>query len=291
MTKINEKLLESYCNMIINSAKPMKKLVIRRKLNIEDVGIRTQFSGQPYWPASKKEFWNELVKKYGNSALLVQLNLSEIKDPRLPQSGLLQVFVVEGDYGLLEDESRENEEVIGFNKFHFVVYHEEDSLIEEGLLIKTLSLEGFNNNSLEYKIVDGVSVINITNTHEFDKLLKEYNISEDKMDDIYDYEDLFNLRGMLKNIESEKLKMLLTKVITLKEGDVPSSRVDGYPHFSQEDERSENTKMKELLIQLSSDENLMFGDVGDIQIFSTKEALSNIKENEVIDSYYIFQCH
>ena len=49
--------------------------------------------------------------------------------------------------------------------------------------------------------------------------------------------------------------------------------------------------MKELLIQLSSDENLMFGDVGDIQIFSTKEALSNIKENEVIDSYYIFQCH
>lgn len=290
MLKLNEVLLEKYCNIIIESKKSMTVLKTVKKIGSNDVAIRSQFAGSPYWPSSREAFWEKLVTTYKEFSLLVQLDLKEIKDSRLPTSGLIQIFVIGRDYKIYEEEPTENEDVRGVSKSHFVVYHSNDSL-DDNMIVECLLLDKDESNALEFSATPSISIVNMTNTQYIDAVFSKHNISEKEIDVFNDYDDVKNLEKILQMVKSDSLKSILEKTIELKKKDKITSRVDGYPHFSQDDERSENTKMTELLVQLSSDDNMMFGDMGDIQIFTSSEDLLNIDENKIMNSYLVFQCY
>lgn len=279
-------LLRKYCNLIIENTKPMVKLQMGDEVNKKEQAIRSQFAGTPYWPAGKAK-WNELVKQYGDLSLLVQLDLSQVSDPRLPQTGLLQVFVI-GDYSEYEEDPTEHESVKGRKTCHIVIYHEN---LETNDVVKSTLLEDYE--AYQINSEHGTSILNLSNDYDVERLFEKYGISDDDSDDIYEASDLDSFKELGGSIKDDKLKALFDKALKLMEDDQKNSmsRMGGYPHFTQGDERSENSRMTELLVQLSSDDTVMFGDVGDIQVFTTKEQLSNVEPGKVWDSYYLFQCY
>ena len=85
----------------------IKKDTARKVINIEteekeDVGLTdSKFGGYPYWPSDMEYPVNSEGDKL---ILLAQINLSDISDARLPETGLLQFFISCDDINGLDDE-------------------------------------------------------------------------------------------------------------------------------------------------------------------------------------------
>lgn len=286
-SNLSEKRIEEICDFYISSKKQMSILEEGSNLSDKKASGQSQFLGLPYWPKSKEALWKRLKAKYGNLFLLAQINLSEVKDSRLPQSGYLQFFVFDEELWEEEvDESLNNEDVVGTNKRHVTVYHSKNDYMN-GLLLNVGDIaEDFKGLACNFNVRLGESILNQSLYEQIEDAgfedASEY-LSYDE-----DFERLLNN----KKFSTPGLKEKVQEVLRLMRlSDAGTSTFGGHPNFCQYDERVEGSKMTELLLRLESTERMMYGDMGNIHIFTTKESLERIEQESELETYYLFQCH
>lgn len=262
----------------------IKKDTKRKVINIEtqenvDVGLAdSKFGGYPYWPAGKEYPVNSAGDKL---ILLAQINLSDVRDSRLPETGLLQFFISCDDINGLDD-----------NKGYKVVYHEtiDPSVTED--MVKELGIRAasdLNSDNDEYMPLsksyslsfseDTEYIGNCCNTFDIvvaDKLRSLYGIDMDKVE----IEGYYKLYSFLSDEDSDYLSEEL-------EGG-SGHKMFGYPFFTQEDPRDKGEN-DILLFQMDSDcQDIMWGDSGVGGFFISEESLKNLDFDKVV---YNWDCY
>lgn len=221
-----------------------------KKLNIR----QSKFLGQPYIPKS------QTYPTYSDGTpmiLLAQINFSET--PQLdnyPQSGILQLFVHPTDWYNMEKTD------------YKILFHESD---------KEEPLSDFS--FLTDKLYEE-SPVYCEHTLTFSKEI-EFGGREDfrfQMD--FDGLDYFDFQETLPKEQQEQMDKLFYVI---------GHKIGGYAFFTQSDPRGNDEKSKHdvLLLQIDTDDEIMFGDSGVANIFLNIEDLKNRKfEN----AYFNWDC-
>lgn len=280
--QLDSKLIEKVCDFYISKETTQALLLPHQILNSKDISVKSKLFGLPYWPEKKKDLYEQLVQKHGQLNLVSQINLKDLKDPRLPGSGLLQLYIFDKELLLLEDPFSNFSEVSGNVRQHLVIYHDENSL--NSINLKDLSGSVTLDEVSESLIFERVPcTINKSLYEEFDNA-GITSFLED-MPAMYNWQMVLSKPGLPD--------ILKTKVIYLiglmKSSALNQSCFGGHPVFCQYDERLPERKLPELLWRIESSENLMLGDMGNIHVFTTIESLKNIEQEPILDSFYLFQ--
>ena len=213
--------------------------------------------------------------------LLSQINFSEISPlPDFPKNGLLQFFMTRNIYEMdFYDNPTEQ-------KDWRVVYHQNiDPLIDESSVL-ALNLPFCSSNSdfsenfpvdTQYKLSFEKTQIRIgTECIGFNKALKDAAKAVDiklTKNDLSDLEVLFGE----KNYDTLKRHNIL-------------NFIGGYPDFTQDDPRYERKYRKYgvLLLQIQSDEGIMWGDSGVGNFFITPDGLKKCNFSKVLFNWDCF---
>ncbi len=207
----------------------------------------SKLGGFPYFPSNA-----QYPKLNGNHAIpLAQINFAEIKDikkslPLFPENGILQFFIPHDDDMFGYDPSKNKSNIL-------VVYHEH--LVAPDEVLQDKSIMEFILKSDSTPIFHECSLI-FNHREETLGLIDEYNVKKHYLKDGRDITDKDYMFFEEKEIHNQ------------------GSKIGGYAHFTQADPR-DTSKDDDwiLLLQLDSDENLMWGDMGIGNWFIKKEDL------------------
>lgn len=224
----------------------------------------SKFGGIPYWDFSK-EFPTDSKGEKLN--LLAQINFDKenFDDEKLPKTGILQFYISSNDdiYGINFDEQDKQTD-------WRVVYHENVNYEITEEEIKNNGVKTFTDVSPEYyapftdsykitfKTVD--AVINVEDIN-FDSVL--IKILKEKFNVIVEENKLNDYLEQIDKKYYEKFSVWGHKLL-------------GYPSFTQSDPRyKEYSKYDTLLLQIDSDNDIMWGDTGVANFFINRDALMN----------------
>lgn len=233
----------------------------------------SKFGGIPYWDFSK-EFPTDSKGEKLN--LLAQINFDKenFKDDRLPQKGILQFYISSNDdiYGMDFDEQDKQTN-------WRVIYHEDVNYDMTDEKVKNNGVKTFKEASPDYyapfndtykinfKITD--EVIN-SNDENFNSVLAK--ILKDKFNVIVE-----------KNKVDDYLEQIDEKYY--KKFGTWGHKLLGYPAFTQSDPRyyqKEYSKYDTLLLQIDSDDTIMWGDSGVANFFINKDNLLKKDFGEIL---------
>lgn len=244
------KTLKPYEKEIEQTLKPVIHMSLQ-KLGEPIHRHLSKVGGLPYWPVEKQY---PTTPDGQPLYLLAQINLSEVPyaSEILPQMGMLQFFLAEDNtYGMdFDDQTAQN--------LFRVVYHE---TTDAEVLTDFSFLEPIEEFPLpynrEYRIRYEVGEEPIGNTvYNFADLL---DFNDEAIEEIYF--DAFSGQG---------------------------HKMGGYPFFTQEDPRDEDTPYDVLLLQLDSDLDMMWGDSGVANFFIRRDDLTRKDFSNVL---YNWDCY
>jgi len=257
-------------DMLIEEARTKLKITGRQVINIELLEpskpnsiFTSKIGGLPYLP---KDFEYPKNGKGEFLHLLAQINLEEIPfKTLLPSSGILQFYILGDDsFGL--ELSSISKTVNDFKSQSYrIVYHQviTEPYVQDFSFIPPPEHMPFE--------------------REFGLIFKEN----------YEYMSLFDYRindyldkSILEYFEYESEEISKALGLDLSKG--KGTKLLGYPYFTQQDPRANESKY-ELLFQLDSFYNkstkewdIIWGDAGVGNFFITEEALKNLDFSEVI---------
>ena len=234
----------------------------------------SKFGGVPYWnpvePYPTDEEGNKL-------ALLAQIDLANVPHlPDFPNTGLLQFFIAPGDgYGM------------GSPKGHRVIWHEivDASVTEEAIIAldipTTRSLENKKKRKYlylplfkEYELCFELTETFDAGTFEFDKTL-EASASALGLEIPNDWH-------ISEYIDTDTYEELLVDVNN-------GHWIGGYPCFTQEDPRQIDgyAAYTTLLLQIDSEDDIMWGDAGVGNFFIRPE---DLRKRDFSKVFYTWDC-
>lgn len=213
---------------------------------------QSKFLGQPYLPTS-----TEYPKdKIGNPMiLLAQINFSEI--PHLenyPTDGILQFFISPkdwydmDDYKILFHQTIENEYQTDFSFLTEKLYEESPVYCEHKLA--------------------------------FEKVIEYGGYEDFRFDMDFNGESYYDYQDKLTDVQKIEMDNILDGI---------GHKIGGYAYFTQADIRDYNENLKEdiLLLQIDTDEKIMFGDSGVGNLFINPKSL---KEKDFSKAWFNWDC-
>lgn len=239
------------------------------KLSIYD----SKFGGIPYWDFSQ-EFPTDSKGEKLN--LLAQINFDKenFNDDRLPQKGILQFYISSNDdiYGMNFDEQDKQTD-------WKVVYH-----------------QNVNYNITEEEITNnGVKTFKETTPEYYAPFNETYKISFEATDEVMNCNDeKFNsvVTKILKDkfnviVEENKVSDYLEQIDEkyYEKFETWGHKLLGYPAFTQSDPRcysKEYSRYDTLLLQIDTDDDIMWGDSGVANFFINKDNLHNMNFNNIL---------
>jgi uncharacterized protein YwqG len=198
----------------------------------------SKFLGKPYLPKSIQYPTDENGKPM---ILWAQINFEEVPNiDNYPSSGILQFYASSDNWYDTTD--------------YKILFHEEISQDVQTDF-------SFLNDDL-YKDSP------IYNEHRLNfKKQIEYGSSEDHRFSMqFDGKDFWEFQETLNKKEQDEVEKII---------DGTGHKIGGYAYFTQGDPREYNQKEDILLLQIDTDENIMFGDSGVANIFISPENLAN----------------
>lgn len=206
---------------------------------------------------------------------MAQINFEKenFDDERLPKTGILQFFIADDDwygcnFNLLDNDEQKN---------WSIVYHETitEDLTEEDIVKLDIPTHKTAEYSPMEKDIDSVAL-------KFEKSIGYITTGD------YRYEELF--KSILKekygkDIPEESWYSLLNYAEFVYIGDAIDSwghKMLGYPNFTQKDPRREGSPYDTLLLQIDSDNIVMWGDSGVANFFINSESLKNKDFSKVV---------
>lgn len=244
----------------------------------------SKFGGYPYWKKGKEFPTDENGRKM---ILLAQLNFERMSldnFPDLPKTGILQFFISPYD-----DASGFDYEDPLSQKNWRVVYHKK---IGNALNVEKLKAMGVKT-AEDFRDTDGV-YLPFCDTFELD-------IDEDTDFINPCCEERFErlVREVIKDLglkepdESTSVDEIFDKKVYeeyWEECNEGGHKVGGYPMFCQDDARDRSDEFKDhdvLLLQIDTDEGIMWGDSGVANFFIKREDLRNLDFSNV---FYTWDC-
>lgn len=233
----------------------------------------SKFGGIPYWDFSK-EFPTDSKGEKLN--LLAQINFDKerFNDDRLPQKGILQFYISSNDdiYGMNFDEQDKQTD-------WRVVYHENVNYNITEEEIKNNGIKTFKEATPEY-----YAPFNDTYKINFKMIDEVMNCYDGNFNSIVVriLKDKFNVI-----VEENKVNDYLEQIDEkyYERFETWGHKLLGYPAFTQSDPRyynKEYSKYNTLLLQIDTDENIMWGDSGVANFFIDKEDLENNNFNNIL---------
>jgi len=238
----------------------------------------SKFGGIPYWDFSK-EF--PVDSKGEKLNLLAQINFDKenFNDKRLPNKGILQFYISSNDdiYGMDFDEQ---DQQINWR----VIYHENVNYEVTEEVVKKNGVKSFNEMDIE----------------DYPPFNDAYRISFEIVDEVMSCYDQ-DFSSIVVNFLKEKYNIILEEYEVeeyleqidedyYKKFGTYGHKLLGYPGFTQSDPRCYNQKYSKydtLLLQIDSDDDIMWGDCGVANFFINKEDLEN---NNFSNILYNWDC-
>ena len=233
----------------------------------DSVGLfDSKFGGLPYWPADM----NYPVGEDGqNLFLLAQLNFDNIstEDTPLPQKGILQFFIADDDMTGLDFDHPDEQ------KNFRVVYHESVNYTVTEADVEALGVCAVEDG--EYFPFSGQYALSFEKKSDYinctaaayDDMVSEI------CDELYPERPNDEFWGRLSEDECMKLMDLLSD---------ESHKILGFPSFTQDDPRDDDSPYNTLLLQIVSDNGIMWGDCGIANFFINIEDLKNLDFSKVM---------
>lgn len=236
----------------------------------------SKFAGRGYWPKDKD------YPRYKNNDMymLAQLNFDELPHiPGFPTKGILQFFVVDNEFFISKDLFSPS----------MVVYHEK---IDMNNIDDT---ERPNFTSIEYSPIPKVFYLTgeIKEMHpcdiysyKFDNAFlpifnKHFEVHASKISDI---------NKLFTSDSKDPLQDIWEELVHNPENESWGCRIGGYPNFTQADPRDYNKKLEnldELLLQIDSENGILWGDCGIANMFINKNKLDKLNFKEV---FFTWDC-
>jgi len=214
----------------------------------------SKFLGVPFYPKSKIYPRDKNDKPM---LLTVQLNFEEI--PRLrnfPENGILQVFLSGTDW--YDEESK-------------IIYHSKSEIEEEPL------------NDFSFIREEDYEEMPIQTVHElkFEKSIENGGLEDCQFDFQFGNLDWLDFTEKLNEKEEREFDEYF---------EASGHKLGGYAEFTQSDPRDYGNRSKTdvHLLQMDSDENISFGDVGIGHVFIDEESLRN---EEFEKAYFTWDCY
>lgn len=196
------------------------------------------------------------VAKEGNQLrLLAQIDCSQVDFENFPKTGLLQFWFLNDDVYGLDGFGEDAPEAITQDTFRVIYYPEIDRTVtREEILQKYVKSE--------YDEDEDCTPVSGEYGMTFEPA-ESYEIP-DYSDDEENWEEFSKLSG-----------------------DAPQHRIGGYPYFTQDDPRMEDSPYDFLLFQLDSDfenqkDRVLWGDAGIANFFINSEKLKNLDFSDVL---------
>lgn len=212
---------------------------------------QSKFLGKPYLPLNAEYPKDKTGKPM---ILLAQLNFSEIPSLKnYPDKGILQFYVSGEEWPDMED--------------YKILYHAE---IEDSQTnFEFLSEELYSD-----------SPINCEHTLTFSKEEEYGGVQDFRFDFSFNGLDYWEFEKKLEESQKKEIEKLF---------DNEGHKIGGYAYFTQGDPREYDEKAKKdiLLLQIDTDEEIMFGDSGVANFFINKEDLINRKFEK---AYFTWDC-
>lgn len=214
--------------------------------------MQSKFLGKPYLPVSveypKDKIGNPMI-------LLAQINFSEI--PHLenyPSDGILQFFISSSewynmdDYKILFHKTIENKHQTDFSSLTEKLYEESPVYCEHKLA--------------------------------FEKIVEYGGYADFRFDMDFNGDDYYDFQEKLTDEQKTEMDNIL-------EG--TGHKIGGYAFFTQSDPRDYNNNKKDdvLLLQIDTDDEIMFGDSGVGNLFINHKSL---KEKDFSQAWFNWDC-
>ena len=250
-----------------DTATPFVKIKIRQKKNLPLTA--SKFGGVPYWDLNKPYPVDDGGDKL---SLLAQIDLTQVPPlPDFPQHGLLQFFI-----GLDDLVGWDSENPIS-QKSHRVVWHEtvNQNITEKQVLALNIPLENMPLGDTQYQL-------------SFKLGTQSMGLAD------YRFEDLFRTTAKKLNIslnENDKLIDLIDEDTYNKVHNSTTGHcMSGYPFFTQHDPREDEllSQYKILLLQVDSEDDIMWGDCGVGNFFITPD---DLKKRDFSRVFYTWDCY
>lgn len=198
------------------------------------------------------------VDEEGNQLrLLAQIDCSQVDYENFPKSGLLQFWFLNDDAYGLSDWGENKQEAITQDTFRVIYYPEIDKTV--------------------------------TRDEVFQKYVKsEYDEDEDFLVVYGEYGMTFESAESYQHPDYGDDGEVWEEYAELADKDgLPHHQIGGYPYFTQDDPREENSKYDFLLFQLDSDytdntDKVMWGDSGIGNFFINSERLKKLDFSDVL---------
>jgi len=213
----------------------------------------SKFLGVPFYPKSKiypKD-------KNGKPMLLAaQINFEEIpKLSSFPENGILQLFLSGTDW---------------YDEEYKIVYHSKSETEEKFI------------NDFSFLIEDGYEEMPIRKVHtlKFEKSIENGGLEDCQFDFQFGGLDWLDFIEKLNEKEEKEFDNYF---------EAGGHKLGGYAEFTQSDPREYGDRNKDdvQLLQIDSDENIIFGDVGIGHVFINSKSLKN---REFEKAYFTWDC-
>lgn len=226
----------------------------------------SKLGGLPYWDLNRQYPTDANGKKL---VLLAQINFEKenFDDERLPKTGILQFFIGDDDWLGCTFRPLCND----MHDSNFVVYHETitENLSEEDIIkldiptYKTAECSPIDKHvePMALKFEKSVGYISIGD-YRFDGLFKSI-LKEKYGEDISNNEPWY---WLLNEAEFDCIRDAL---------DTWEHKMLGYPNFVQWDVRNEGSPYDTLLLEINSDDMIMWGDAGVANFLINSDSLKN----------------
>lgn len=255
-------MLSKYLSII---EKTKKKFIKVETINQEDIKLNvfeSKIGGIPYW--SKGQINSYPLINKTPMKLMWQINFNDLKeydvDLDLPKSGILQCFVQYKDdlWGLEFDENVKNQKIK-------MIYHE--TIGENEIITGEIYAVNSDTDKMPW---DNELKLKFSKEEEFLGLMDEYATSKN-----YDF---------IEQLDGDEEEYMYNEYMN------SGSKIGGYAYFTQSDPRMYNKNISEdyeLLFQIDTDDNLMWGDSGVGNWFIKNEDLKNKNFSNV---FYNWDC-
>ena len=263
-----QKITDEFAQNSANKQKAIQFSVAKA----ETTGLTdSKIGGNLYFPKSAEYPHGKNSKQ--PLRFLAQLNFSQLpKLENFPQSGLLQFFIAQEDvYGADFDNPTSQD---GFR----VLYHKDTS--EETMTdipVPDDDCFPFGENE-QFALTAELTEMTMTpGDFRFDeaflKVYKKY-YPDSEAEDVFDIAD-----DDVEGYDAEKFEEVYNNLC--KGG----CRVGGYPYFTQSDPRGDTEELQNhtvLLLQIDSEDEIMWGDCGVANFFITPDDLANLDFSNVL---------
>jgi uncharacterized protein YwqG len=216
--------------------------------------VQSKFLGQPYIPKSQSY---PMCSDGTPMIMLAQINFSEIPELEdYPQSGILQLFVHPTDWYNME------------KKDYKIIFHETDNE------------EPMNDFSFLTEELYEESPIYCEHTLTFKKDTEFGGREDFRFQLDFDGLDYFDYQKTLSKERQEQMDNLFYII---------GHKIGGYAYFTQSDPRNYDEKSKQdvLLLQIDTDDEIMFGDSGVANVFIN---IDDLKNKNFDKAYFNWDC-